>query len=344
MIAIRADANTEIGTGHIMRCLSVAHALRERGSACLFVSADDHARALVEGQGFSYVSMQTEYQNMEAELPALLPLLATYGADLLLTDSYFVTDAYFQVLRRRVTTAYMDDLAQHAYPVDILINYNNFATQDSYQALYPPETKLLIGMAYAPLRAEFQGVAPNVREKCGDILLSTGGTDPLHVGIMLLQALTADNVLQNLHIHIIVGALNADKTHIKQMAQAHPNIVIHQNVTQMAQLMQQCDIAISASGSTLYELCACGIPTVCYTLADNQLLLAENFAARGLMQYAGDMRQNTAQVTAQLVKTVRQLADDSKARSIQSSRMHAVLDGQGALRLANALTDIVHTD
>ncbi len=115
-----------------------------------------------------------------------------------------------------------------------------------------------------------------------------------------------------------------------------PNIVLHINEQNMSGLMQKCDVAISAAGSTLYELCACGTPTITYTLADNQLIAAEEFQNRGLMVNAGDCRNNDIFID-KIVEILRDLIDDKYKRQQMSFCMQLLIDGRGAQRLVDEL-------
>ena len=87
--------------------------------------------------------------------------------------------------------------------------------------------------------------------------------------------------------HIILDTIETDVEKIKKLAEKHTQICIHQNVKKMSELMQQCDMAVSAAGSTLYELCACGMPTITYVLADNQKLGESSLCGTGVMKSAG---------------------------------------------------------
>lgn len=337
MILFRADGNAQIGSGHIMRTLSIASAIHARGTECVFISADDKAAALIAGAGFPHIVLHTEYRDMQCELPALLPILDAQKPDWLVVDSYFVTPAYLSKLRQHARLAYIDDVDAFRYPVDCLINYNVSAPDIGYAPRYPADTELLLGMRYAPLRSEFQNAVPPARKSARNLLLLTGGADPENAGISLLNALLASALPDAVQLHIVVGALNPHADDVLALANANLRIVVHRAVTHMAKLMCDCDAAISASGSTLYELCACGVPTVCYTEADNQLSLAAGFARRGITQYAGDIRtepQRTPETAAALACA---LLADPDARASYRAKMRTCVDGNGAQRLAGYL-------
>lgn len=337
MILFRADANPHIGSGHIMRTLSIAAAFRERGADCAFVSADDAARGLIAEAGFRHVALGTDWRDMPSELPAMQEVIKGERPELLIVDGYYATADYLASLRRSVRLGYIDDVAAYIYPVDCLINYNVFATDVGYEQRYPSDTMLLLGMDYAPLRAEFRSITPAVRAHTNDILLLTGGADPIGAGGALLSALLAEPSFGNRRLHIVIGTLNGRVEEIQRISEKDGRVVIHSSVTHMAELMHGCDMAVSASGSTLYELCACGVPTVCYTLADNQIPIAEGFHRRGIMQYAGDFRDGPQDVAHRIATRVLSLMDCEAERRALSQKMTAIVDGNGARRIADAL-------
>ena len=128
--------------------------------------------------------------------------------------------------------------------------------------------------------------------------------------------------------------MNKDREIIYNISYDDPNIILFDNVKQMAKLMSSCDVAISASGSTLYELCATQTPTVTYILADNQILSAEGFHNRYILECIGDVRKlGVINLSKCLIKSATALADDYKRRVEITKNMQNIVDGQGANRL-----------
>lgn len=330
MIYFRADGNSKIGTGHIMRCLSLADAFREEGVPSAFVTAGPDLAPLIQGRGYACLTLGSAYDRMEEELPALLPLLE--GAALVILDSYFVTPGYMEAVKARAPLAYIDDLNAFPYPADVVVNYNLYGET----AAYPPDQTCLLGPQYAPLRKQFQGLAPQtVKERIEQVLVSTGGTDPYHVALGCCEYLRAHPPASDLVCHVVLGAMNRDAERIEGIAAKTPCIVPHRQVTDMSGLMLQCDAAVSAAGTTLYELCACGLPAITYILADNQIDGAAAFAAAGLMPCAGDARKEP-RLVERIFSALGGLSG-REPRQETARRMQALVDGNGAARLAAAL-------
>ncbi len=342
MIVFRADGNGEIGSGHIMRCLSIAEEARERGACCRFLLADGSMAGAIEGRGFACDILHTHYRRMDAERGLLEPLLQQYRPKAIVVDSYFVTAGYLAWLGRFGDVTYIDDLAAFAYPAKRVVNYNIYGPGLNYEGLYKragvAKPRLLLGPQYAPLRRQFQN-SP-LREQpqiVRSILVSTGGADPQHIALQLAGQLAACPSGGGYEYHFILGAMNPDAGRLKEAAQAcGGRVILHQNVQDMAGLMRQCDLAVSAAGSTLYELCACGVPTVTYAVADNQLLGMDAFEKQGVMVSTGDVRALGKPAEA-LIARAEEVAQDYKKRKSLAKKMQRLVDGNGAGRIAGQI-------
>lgn len=332
MILIRADANEHIGAGHIMRCLSIASSLRAMGETVKFVTADHKADRLLDG--FSTYCLESEWANMESELPALCDMVKKEKPSLLLIDSYYVTESYFQRLHGLVRVAYLDDLNQSCWDVDYLINYNIFANLYDYSTYEEKRTQLLLGTRYVPLRDEFKNCPKHKIDKVLDVLVSAGGADPECITEKIISGICYG--MKEVRFHFVIGALNPRLDKINALAAGKDNIVLHINEKRMSELMKNCDLAISAAGTTLYELCATGIPTIAYSIADNQLFAMEQFDKQGIMLSAGDCRGVVG--FADRVKTIiEKIVDDRALREELSEKMHNLVDGNGATRIVASL-------
>lgn len=135
--------------------------------------------------------------------------------------------------------------------------------------------------------------------------------------------------------------MNLDRDVNKTMSKSYMNIVIHENVVRMDELMYTCDVAVSAAESTLYELCATRTPTITYVIADNQIPAAEEFYARGIMKNCGDIREmGTKKLAKRLIQEVTMLAGDIDERKRISGLMGEVVDGNGAKRIWKSVCEL----
>lgn len=333
MLYIRADGNAEIGTGHVMRCLAIAKAARSMGQNCTFITADEEMIPLLSEQDFPSICLHSVWNDLDRETPQMEALIRERNISCLLVDSYFVTPDYLSRLHRLTHVAYMDDLNLFHYPCSTLINYQLYVEGWDYPEQYP-DTRLLLGPKYAPLREEFQNLPRRmVREQVRDVLITTGGSDPLNIAGQLVRRAKQMPEMAAVTYHIVAGRFNQHLTMLEQLAEVYPGVVIHRNVQKMSELMMACDIAVSAGGSTLYELAACGTPTVCFAMADNQL---EGIAAFGRdhMISAGDAIPDQDGVIECILRQLEIVSGEYEARIEQSVRLRALVDGGGAGRIA----------
>lgn len=342
-IIIRADANRNIGMGHVMRCLSIADIFYEQGHEVIFLIASDNVQKLIKSRGYENIVLHTKYDSMEDEIQYWSQMVA----DIIIVDSYYVTIEYLSSLRHMVKGAgklvYIDDLAAFPYPVDFLINYNVYGTNIDYNGLYKKEgvdvPLLILGPTYAPLRSMFRGVEKKIQPKTvQDVLISTGGTDLEHIALSIVKAKPETYVY-----HILIGALNVDKDEIEKLASDNPKIVLHESVSDMMTLIRSVDICVSAAGSTMYEICACGVPMITYSVADNQLPGAAALEKMGLAKNLGDMRQEDRPEDL-ILNAIDHLADDYNKRCYVGSRMQEIVDGLGAERIVSEIMNKMRND
>ena len=336
MLVVRADGNAKIGAGHLMRCLTIADAVRRlsaredvnaNGSKeIMFICADEDSARLARDRGY------------RADVPGT-------GADIwspgitgpnhtILVDHYDVTDAYLEGLQQYGKVFMLDDMQKHAYPVDGVINYNVFADAEIYQKLYAgQQTECFLGAKYAPLRERFQQVNYEIRPEVRQVLLTTGGGDWDNIAGQILDEVYSSDMVY----HVLVGRFSPNFAYWQERMQAQPNIQVHYDVQDMAGMMQMCDLAITAGGSTIYELAAVGVPFVCFSYAENQEALVEYIGRAQTGGSAGAWHVDPAKCRKRIKEIYGNLCRDRELRRQYGARERTLTDGQGALRLAKIL-------
>ena len=338
MICIRADMNEKIATGHVMRCLSVADALRSRGAEVMFVCADEDPVLLLKERGFEAHVLGTDWQDMNSELPVLKSFLAHVNAKLLLIDSYQVNVDYFSDLRKVIKTAYIDDLNDESYDPDMIISYGIYADEGVIRNMYP-ESTCLTGPLYAPLNIAYEQCEPKmIKEKAENILILSGGSDPVGAIKKLLAKCTA---LDFKDIHVIMGRYHKDREELISTYASDDRVRIDEPVPGLKEHICKADIVLTAGGSTMYEICACGTPAVSYSLADNQNGNVHGFEKEGLIPFAGSIED--PRMPGRAAGLIAKLIDDKKKRESISVKMQNRVDGKGAERIAEALLSITKT-
>lgn len=343
MVIIRADGNGTIGMGHVMRCLSIADALCKQEEV-LFVTACQECVSVIQGRGYEVVCLEYDYRQMEDELESLIKLIQARKADVMLVDSYQITVAYMEALSEVVILAYMDDMG-NSYPADIVINYNLYGTKFRYLNLLEHRTlQCLQGTAYVPLRKEFtEEMTYQLKSEVKDVLITTGGGDPCFAAKAFVDAFLKHERLrkQQITYHVVSGPFNTFAKELKEIYQGNSQVVIHEQVTDMKTLMQSCDVVLTAAGSTVYEVCALGVPMLCFYFVENQRQIAEEIGKKTSVINCGNYAANKEEVCQNAIDALLDCVERETYRRQLCEEERGLVDGQGAMRIAETLIQMI---
>ena len=329
--------NNQIATGHLMRCLSIAEALRCQNEEVMFIIADEQPVGLLRQRNFRYIVLHTKWNDMESEVQELTKIIIDENIDKLLIDSYQVTYKYLDAIGRFTKTIYIDDLGKFEYPVNSIVCYANYWKKLGYN-LKDSKTQYFLGTKYAPLREAFWNMKNKyISESTENILIMTGGSDPYNIAELILCGIDRSKYKK---IDVICGRYNANYNDLVARYRNESNVSIHRNVSNMEDYMINADIAISAGGTTLYELCACGTPTISYTFVDNQIDNVKQFDEDGLIRYAGDVREGD--IVKSINSVLERMQEDYTLRKDMSRRMQLCVDGRGAIRVADIMCEKIY--
>lgn len=347
-VFIRVDANEKIATGHVMRCLSIAQAIKKMNIESVFIVSDERSLAILEGKPYETYVLGSVWDDLSLEIDCLTDYLMEQEASFLLIDSYFVNPNYLVKLKEIVHVMYIDDMEDIVYPVSTVLNYSWWQSKDisinsieEYKGKYDKENiNTLIGPCYAPIREEFYGKQTEIREEVKRILVSTGGTDQLGLALKLLNKLSMEDIFYGLEFDIIVGKFAKTKAELEKLSIRYSNIHVHENVQNMSYWMVNSDIAVAAAGTTLYELAACGLPTICVEVADNQYG-ARCLEEEGYMMYAGKAYKDIDKTIDKVVTKLKRLIADADMRIKMSKREKCLVDGCGSERIAEYIRSVL---
>ncbi len=333
---IRADGNVKIGMGHLMRTLSIAIALKEQQINVFYITNDIESKRFVEERGFSCYLLPNVSDDMECEVEETLAFIKDKQIRLLLVDSYNATEAYISALRSQVKVCYVDDLGRMSLPVSALVNYNIYGDNMGYEQFYPSDVTLLLGSKYAPVKPQFSETSYEVRKTVKNIMITMGGSDSFNITGKLAQELMA--VLdKDVTFTLVCGRFNPHLQTLYALGKKDPRVNVLTDVTNMWDVMAESDLCISAAGSTMYELCVMGVPTVCCYYVENQRRIAEGFAEQIGLCNAGDFSKEADSVLLRICKEIQTLHKDYETRKDLSEKMKQLCDGSGAKRIAEAL-------
>jgi UDP-2,4-diacetamido-2,4,6-trideoxy-beta-L-altropyranose hydrolase len=322
-IAFRTDASLQIGTGHVMRCLTLADALRERGAQNTFVCRPHagHLLDLIQQRGHKAKALApaddafiapadpchakwlgTDWAS-DAEQTRLA--LGDQVVDWLVVDHYALDRRWEQAERphtRRIMV--IDDLADRPHDCELLLDQNLGRQAKDYGGLLSRHTQTLIGPAYALLRPEFSQWRENslqrrTQPQLKNLLITMGGVDQANATGQVLNALTRCELPVDLRITVVMGptAPWLAQVQAKAAAMQCPTQVLA-DVSNMAQLMAESDLCIGAAGGSALERCALGLPSLVLILASNQHSGAMALQSHDAAWVAADAQQLMAKVTA----------------------------------------------
>jgi len=302
-IIFRADASVQIGTGHIMRCLTLAGELREKGVEVAFVCRELPGNLCHVLASSGHLVQRLPYDPGQNSAPFDVnwekDALETAGfinnifepLDWLVVDHYALDRRWEKYLRPYVKKIMViDDLANRPHDCDLLLDQNLYKNMENrYDTLISEHCIKLLGPQYALLRPEFKEARKKLKQRQGSIqrvLIFFGGSDPTNETAKALEAISLLDHLQ-LKIDVVVGAANPNKERIKEKCLTMQNTTFYYQVDNMAELMAGADLAVGAGGSATWERCCLGLPSLVSILADNQYELANNLAKQGAIIYLG---------------------------------------------------------
>ena len=341
MLLVRTDATKAIGAGHVMRCAAIAQEARARAMDVLFLVSTEESAKIVADQGFESLLVGGDPSLfLRVDAMNVARVVKETGGCALIIDSYAVTNGFFAQLRETLTpeavkVAYVDDaftfkegFSETPAPIeaDVVINYGFDFTPDQYEEIYADlGTRLCIGPSYTPVRRPFSAITYETGETVENILITCGMANPRSIQEKLVRA--CKEACPTAHIDVIVGG-NAPFD-----AGEFSNLEVHRQVKDLVPFMQKADVALSASGLTLYELTAAGIPTIAIPTASNQMGHALGFQNLNL----GPSIPIQPLDLPVLCERLFDLCESPALRKAYSKRMKQTVDGFGASRILDEI-------
>ncbi|MFM7013248.1 MAG: UDP-2,4-diacetamido-2,4,6-trideoxy-beta-L-altropyranose hydrolase [Betaproteobacteria bacterium] len=367
-VAFRADASLQIGTGHVMRCLTLADALAARGADCQFICGAHEGNLIefIRGKGYVAHALPIAHEastgstapgpvasppdldhahwlgaTQAQDAEACAPILAAQRPDWLIVDHYSLDARWERALAplyRKLMV--IDDLADRPHACDLLLDQTFGRDAADYRLLVPADCRLLCGSHYALLRPEFAALRPYSMQRRAqptlrELLITMGGFDKDNATGQVLQALRACPLPADCRITVVMGATAPLLEEVRTQAQDMPwPTRVLAGVSDMAQLMADSDLAIGAAGATSWERCCLGLPTAMMVLAENQrhaARLLEQANAVRMLDLTADLQKRLAEFISEVFTSetcVAQLRDSASK----------VTDGKGCEHVADLLT------
>ena len=356
-IVIRVDASIEMGTGHVMRCLTLADEFKKQSITSRFIcrNINGHMGKLIRSKGYEVVllpspeSKDIKTSNNAKWLRVSVEQDANETSDalgdqidLLIIDHYGIDYRWHEILRPRVKKIFViDDLADRQLDCDFLLNQNIGYDTSSYKGLVPSQCQLLIGVHFILLRPQFSqyrvktiGARLKVNE-VKRILIFMGGYDPRGLVSQIVKALSQVQMRNQINFDLIVNeTLPTLELLLEQIKADGLPITLLTNVDNMAEVMSIADIAIGAGGSASWERCCLGLPTLLISIADNQQNNVRHLVAK---KAAIDLGDRDCLSTKVLIDALDGII--SKPELVNNMTKHAlnICDGLGVYRVVQKL-------
>nr|WP_172272843.1 UDP-2,4-diacetamido-2,4,6-trideoxy-beta-L-altropyranose hydrolase [Caulobacter sp. RHG1] len=314
------NAGPAIGGGHVMRSITLARALQARGAACAFLATPETARVL------------------EAFAPDMAPVADDDGFSAVAFDHYGLSADDHRALAKGRPSLALDDLADRPLAVDLVLDSGPVRKAEDYAGLVSPETRLLLGPAYAPVRPAFAALRETALARRAErgpvkrILVSLGLTDV--GGITGRVADLLRPLAGEARLDLVLGGGAPSLPGLWEIAAQDPRVTLHVDTQHMPELVLEADLAIGAGGSTTWERCTLGLPALSLILADNQVAAAQALDAASASPC---LDVAAPHFEAAFKAMVADLLTNTDRRAALSTASAAVCDGLGADRAAEAL-------
>lgn len=354
-VLFRVDASTDIGTGHVMRCLTLADALRERGARSTFVcrAHPGHLGEIIRARGHALHLLEAGVAPGERDGPAHAAWLGAsqaedaaacaavagaLGPDWLIVDHYAL-DARWEVVLRPMAGRIMviDDLADRTHDCDLLLDQNLGRNAGDYAGRVPEGVPVLAGPDFALLRPEFAARRTDSLARRGaggrarSILIALGGVDKANFTARSLEALAGAGLPDDASVTVVLGATAPWEDEVRTIAGRLPwPVEVLTYTDRMGELMVAADLAIGAAGASTWERCCLGLPTAMWVVAENQKMVASAVVDAGAAALLDARSGDPA-------GTLGRLLADTSGLDEMSRRAFRLVDGLGTERVVRSM-------
>ncbi|RTE86816.1 MULTISPECIES: UDP-2,4-diacetamido-2,4,6-trideoxy-beta-L-altropyranose hydrolase [Gammaproteobacteria] len=346
-ILIRVDANIHMGSGHVMRCLTLANKLKSSDASVEFVCIDQPGNFIghIEAQGYvvhrlncdsSYDGWLPWSENEDFE--KVQSLFSEPSYDWVIVDHYGLSSTWHSLTRQLTKhILVIDDLANRNYDADLLLDQNLGRTAENYEGKV--HGQVLAGTSYTLLRDEFLNARAQAKTRTSlkRLMISLGGVDEFNYTHQIIECIAEK--LDGLFTQIDV-VLGATSPHVDSIRSAvtkfnQTNVSVLHGISNVAEVMMHADLAIGAAGTTSWERCCLGLPTIMMELAPNQRTAVVALEAQGV-----GIRLKVEDIAVELVHQIQMLAHDHSRLSAMSRKAATLVDGNGVTRVVNAMKEV----
>lgn len=364
-VVFRCDASIQIGTGHVMRCLTLADELARQGAKCHFICRKHEGNLIdfIVQKGYEVYKLEIVHldnhikggvepilfhsewlgSSQAEDAKQTIDIISNIEPEWLIIDHYALNDYWEQKLRPHCNNILViDDLADRKHDCDVLLDQTFGRDKQDYQHLVPDHCKVLCGTTYALLRPEFSkwrqySLKRRKNNALEHILVNLGGVDKDNLTSKILNTLKQAPLSDSCKITVIMGSTSPWIDAVKKKAEQLPwHVEVKTGVSNMAELIANSDLAIGAAGSTSWERCCLGLPTIMLVIADNQVDVANSLNAINAVKVVLSNHSLT-QVIHEYLSDLIQVPEELKAMSQSSA---GVLDGHGTYKVIEKMKSL----
>jgi UDP-2,4-diacetamido-2,4,6-trideoxy-beta-L-altropyranose hydrolase len=354
-VAIRVDSGAQIGSGHLMRCVTLAGELRQRGAQVTFVSREHrgHLIAQVEDAGYTVHRLRAPLTasadvgdrldwlgaTQPEDASETLQALGSQRYDWLVVDHYGIDMVWEKLARAKAERVMViDDLADRLHDADLLLDQNYLGAKGAHRYVdrVPERCRCMLGPRYALLQPIYRQLRQVIPARDGPVrrmLAFFGAQDASKSIVAVMQALDGPE-FADIAIDAVPGSDPETAAVLRSVARNRPNVTIHERLPSLAGLIARADLGIGAGGATTWERACLGLPSVVATTADNQLEIASALAADGFIVLIGA----SARISSEMWQaSLAAIVCNRKQLMCLGRRAHGLTDGHGASRVALAM-------
>jgi len=351
-VVIRTDSSQKIGSGHVMRCLSLAEELRKSCVDVEFIVRNHigNINKQIEKNGFQ-VNLLPKQNNKQQSLAGYekwlglkqsidanetIQIIKDREIDWLIIDHYALDYNWEEKLRPYTKNIMViDDLANRKHDCDFLLDQNYIHDDSRYDCLLSPDTVKLLGSKYALLRKEFIENNRIQNNSIKKILIFFGGSDPYNLTLLAIKALTQPK-LKHLYVDVVIGDGNPHQSELKKAISEYSNITLHIQIDNIAELMSKADLALGAGGVTTWERMAIGLPAIIITTADNQIASTKDLDEDGYIKWLGNVDKVDEQI---IYNELLDVINNNNQLQEQSQKCKELVDAKGVQIVSGLLTN-----
>lgn len=361
-VVFRTDASIRIGTGHVMRCLTLANELTRQGHQCWFVCREHPGNLgdLIARQGhcLTLLSAPANHPMQEKATASddyelwlgvpwqedardTLDAISDHKPDWLVVDHYALDARWERLVAGTVgKVMVIDDLANRHHECAVLLDQNvlDSSVAARYKPLVDEGCALLLGPRYALLSPEYGTLAKSLPKRDGCIsrvLIFVGGSDPHHLTERYLNALAAQE-FNHLSVDVVVGKNHPDLSNVQSLVEARSKTRLHSGLPSLAALMVRSDLMLGAGGSTNWERMCLGLNAIVISVAANQDYVNQQLLNKGLIHFLGKAEDVTLEAIS---STLKHLIEASLENEARSCKLRSIVDGEGCKRVVNMFSD-----